>query len=132
MSWVKQFVRNHPFVWTLCLATVMAYAWPSGGWAMLAPARSNVSTPVARRQADLQKVQKLLESKLVRARLHAMGLNDHEIDSRVTQLSDAELHQVAQRIDKMHAAGADPVGFLIGVLVVGILVLLFIYLAKRV
>jgi hypothetical protein len=124
--------RSRLFVSALALSTVMAFTMPPEAAAMLAPTDVVTVQDPAQRQQDLLKVQKLLESKVVRNRLVAMGMNESEIDSRLTKLSDAELHQVASRIDKVHPAGDAGLGILVTVLVIGILVLLFIYLARRV
>jgi len=132
MNWMTFFSRSLGFVASVAIATTLTYVVPQNACAMVAPTNVITGQPAAQRREDLQKVQKLLESKVVRRRLVAMGLTDSQIDQRLPQLSDAQLHQVASRIDKMNAAGDDGVGIIVGLLVIGILVLLFVYLLKRV
>lgn len=99
--------------------------------AMLAPVKAAMENSSIQRSADLQTVQTFLEQKQVRDRLVTFGMNESEIQSRLGNLSDAELHHVATHIDK-EAPAADGGGALVTVLVIGILVVLFIYLFKRV
>jgi hypothetical protein len=96
--------------------------------AMLAPADTVQQSPQVDRKADLKTIQTTLESKIVRERLHALGLSDEEIQSRLTRLSDAQIHQLASQIRSINPAGE----WVIGLLVVVVLVLLIIYLIKRV
>ncbi len=93
--------------------------------AMLAPAS------VSQSEADMQKVQAFLEQKQVRQRLTDFGLTQEQIESRLQKLSDADIHQVALQVDKQNPA-ADGGGVVITVLMIGVLALLFVYLAKRV
>ena len=55
----------------------------------------------AERSADLKKVQKFLEMKMVRERLKELGLTREEIQSRMDQISDQQLHQVALKLDNL-------------------------------
>ena len=96
--------------------------------AMLIPAAQVETQQISTRSADLQTIQKTLESKILGERLHAMGLSDAEIQTRLSRLSDEQVHQLASQIHAVHPAG----GLLIGILVVVVLVLLVIYLFKRI
>ena len=77
-------------------------------------------------------MQSFLERKEVRLTvgLFDFGITNEQIGPRLANLSDQQLHQVAVRIDKQNPAGDG--GFIVGILVIGILVLLFVYLLKRV
>ncbi len=112
-------------IFTLILSTTMIFSLPSNGRAMLAPARSASSTDG--RSADMKTVQTALESKVVRERLKALGLSDKEIESRLGQLSDQQVHKLAKDIDSL-SAGGD----LGGILVLVILVLLIIFLIHKI
>lgn len=79
------------------------------------------------RKADMEKVQRFLEMKIVRDRLEKLGFTHEEIDSRLSQMSDQQLHQVAQQIDELKV-GADGIGAVIGLLVIVILVILILQL----
>ena len=96
--------------------------------AMLAPASVVQDAPQVDRTADLQTIQSVLESKILRARLHALGLSDDEIQTRLSRMSDQQVHQLASQIRSVYPAGE----WLVGLLVIAVLVLLIIYLIKRV
>lgn len=111
-------------VFTLILTVTMVMSAPVNGWAMLAPSREAGSS---QRASDMKTIQTTLESKIVRERLQALGLSEKEIELRLSQLSDQELHKLAKDVDTL-AAG----GIIEAVLVVVVLVLLILFLVKRV
>ena len=111
----------------LILSTTMVFTLSSQGWAMLAPAQGASDTSRSDRAADLKTVQTALESKVLRARLKALGLTDSEIDSRVSRLSDQQVHRLAKDINTL-SAGGD----LGGILLIVLLVVLIIYLIHRI
>jgi hypothetical protein len=82
------------------------------------------------RQQDLATLQRALESKLVQERLKAMGYSDKEINSRLDQLSDQDLHSFATQIDTLTVAG-DGLGLVIALLVIAILVLIILKLMGK-
>jgi hypothetical protein len=79
------------------------------------------------RSADLEKIQKVLETKAVSKRLAQLGLTQDEIQNRLTQLSDQQIHQVATKLDDLKIGG-DGLGLLIAVLVVIILAIVILQL----
>ncbi len=84
--------------------------------------------PAAERSADLQKIQKFLEMKMVRERLQEYGLTQDEIQSRLGELSDQQIHQVALKLDDLKVAGDSGLGIIIAVLVIIVLVIIVIQL----
>jgi hypothetical protein len=84
------------------------------------------------RVTDLAKVRTALETKMVSEKLKQMGFSNEEIQGRLGQLSDAQLHKLAQKADEMRVGGDSGLGIVIAVLVIAILVVLFVYLFKRV
>ena len=111
----------------LMLSTTLTCTFSGSGWAMLAPAQN---APVADGQAldrasDLKTVQAALESKIVRGRLQALGLNEKEIDSRLAKLSDRQVHQLAKDVKTL-----SPGGGLISLLELVVLVLLLVILFR--
>ncbi|HSR09935.1 MAG TPA: PA2779 family protein [Thermodesulfobacteriota bacterium] len=82
----------------------------------------------ADRAADIRKLQNFLEMKMVRERLKDYGYSPGEIQTRLGELSDAQIHEVALKIDEMKVAADDGLGFLIGVLIIVILVIIIIML----
>lgn len=80
------------------------------------------------RVADLQKIQKTLEMKMINQRLAEFGLTPDEIQTRMSQLSDQQVHQFALQLDQVKVAGDSGLGIIIGLLVIAILVVILIYL----
>src|SRR5688572_28675693 len=97
--------------------------------AALAPAPAPQHHQILDRAADVQTVQSFLEKKEVKAHLEKMGLSKSEVHSRLSSLTDAEIHDVASQIETQNPAG-DGAGVVVTVLVIGILALLFVYLLK--
>ena len=79
------------------------------------------------RPSDVQKIQKFLEIKMVRERLREFGFTPDEIQARLNQLSDPQVHQLAVQIDDAKV-GADGAGIIIGLLVIAILVVILVWL----
>lgn len=78
------------------------------------------------RSKDLQKLQKFLETKMVRERLKDLGFNPEEIQLKLSRLSDPQIHQVALNLDEMRVAG-DGAEVVIIILLIAALVVLLIY-----
>ena len=79
------------------------------------------------READMQKIQAVLESKLVQQRLSDLGFTEEEINARLAQLSDEQLHQLALKLDELRI-GQDALGIIIALLVIAILVIVVLHL----
>ena len=116
-------------IYTLIFTTTALFADPPSGWANLAPSGISTEAPASgvSRASDMKTIQAALESKALRGRLKAMGLGDKEVESRLRNLSDQEIHQLAIQIDAVR-----PGGLVVEVLVIVVLVLLILYLYKRV
>jgi len=121
------FYRKRPtwLVWYLVVALVVIGSTPYA-WAGFVPTGSGLD-----RSADLVSIQKVLEVKAVGERLSQLGFTPEEIQARLGALSDQELHHLATHLDELRVGG-NGVGIVVGVLVVAILVVLFIYLFQRV
>ncbi len=119
---------------TLMIVTTLGTTLPPKAWAMLVPTEiaNTGHEPSATREADIKTVQTALESKMVRQRLSEFKLTPEQVNQRMSQLSDAQVHQVAMQIRKVNPGGDAGLGILVTLLVIGILVLLFVYLFKRV
>lgn len=81
----------------------------------------------AERSADMTTVRQALENKIVSERLEELGYSKAEINQRLAMLSDEELSKLAQDVQNLDTAG-DGMGFIIGVLVIAILVLVILEL----
>lgn len=75
---------------------------------------------------DMQKVQKFLETKMVKQRLETLGFTEGEIQKRLSQLSDDQMHNLAVNLDQLNVGGE--LGLIIALLVIAILVVLLIQL----
>src|SRR5690242_13971207 len=73
-------------------------------------------------EQDRAKVQHFLDRANVKERLQALGVDALNARDRVSSLSDAEVHALAQRIDSMPAGGALSQYDLILILLIVILV----------
>ncbi|MBI5026736.1 MAG: PA2779 family protein [Nitrospirae bacterium] len=80
------------------------------------------------RAADIEKIQKTLEIKVVKERLQALGLNQEELTARLDQLSDQQIHQLATKIDDLRIGQDDALGIIIALLVIILLVVLILHL----
>jgi heme/copper-type cytochrome/quinol oxidase subunit 4 len=79
-----------------------------------------------RRETE-QKVQEFLSRNEVRSEFTKRGVSPDEVSARIASLTDQELNRLSQQMDQARYGGD-----VVGILVVVILVLLIIYLAKRV
>ena len=79
------------------------------------------------RDQDMQIIKKALENKLITQRLQDLGFSDQEIQDRMDQLSDQEVHNLAAQIDSVSQGGIF--GVVIAVLVIVLLVLVILKLA---
>lgn len=82
----------------------------------------------AARSSDTATVQTVLENKLVRQRLHDLGFSADEISAKLAQLSDQQIHSIAQKLDDLKVGADSGFGVVIAVLVIIALVLLIIHL----
>jgi hypothetical protein len=107
----------------LVLALLIIGSLPQEGWAIILPSGFASS----QRVEDLKKLQTFLESKVVRQRLSDLGMPQEEVQSKLAQLSDREIHQLAQHTELL-VPGGDALGFVIAVLIVAILVVILLQL----
>jgi len=90
---------------------------PTQSWAMFIPS----DNPAPARKADLNSIQRTLETEVVKQRLGDFGLSSEEAYARINSLSDQQIHQFATNLDSIQA-GADGVDALIFLLLVAIIV----------
>ncbi len=89
------------------------------------PSKESMSTSM--RQQDMAHVQQALENKMVAKRLQDLGYTSQEINARLAQLSDAEVHALATQLDNLAPAGGA-LGVVAAVLLIVVLVLLVLRL----
>ncbi|MGE3760561.1 MAG: PA2779 family protein [Pseudobdellovibrionaceae bacterium] len=81
---------------------------------------------MSRRETE-QKVQEFLSRNEVRSEFVKRGVSPDEVSARIASLTDQELNRLSLQMDQARYGGD-----VIGILVIVVLVLLVIYLAKRV
>jgi len=82
------------------------------------------------RSADLEKIQKILEIKMVRERLDQLGFSQDQIQKQLGQLTDQQIHQLAQQLDELKAGGDGEVVIII-LLVIALIIVLYFWLTGR-
>lgn len=81
------------------------------------------------RSSDLEKIRKALEMKMVRERLKELGFTTEEVEKRLIQLSDQQIHQLALNIDELQVGGSSGWAVLIVILLITIVVGVIIYVS---
>ena len=80
------------------------------------------------RNADLEKIQQVLEMKMVGERLRQLGFTQAEIQTRLNSISDQQLHQFALQLDDLRVGGDGGAGLAIGVLLIVVFFLMIMML----
>ena len=80
------------------------------------------------RAGDLERIQQVLENKAVSQRLAQLGLSRDEIQNRMAQLSDHQIHQIALQLDDLKVGKSDAIGLIVALLVIAILIVILINL----
>jgi hypothetical protein len=88
--------------------------------------------PATMREIDELKVRRALENKIVAGQLKSRGLTKEEVSAKLNKMSDEQVHQMASLTDRIPAGGDAALGIVIALLVIVALVLLIIYLYRRV
>jgi hypothetical protein len=78
------------------------------------------------RATDLGKIRKILETRMIRERLEKFGFSQAEIRTRLEQLSDQQIHQLAMRLDELKVGGDGTVVIII-LLAVALGFVLYLY-----
>lgn len=120
-------VFTQMMTWSLVIVTlVMGWSQPEG-WAMLVPPAPTTPEAVSNsnRVSDLQTIQRVLETKIVQQRLQDWGLMADEVEARLSQLSDEQVHQMATQLDALIPGGE--LGLIILLLLIAIIVVLVLY-----
>src|SRR5262249_48537260 len=115
----------------LAAALVILTAIPADVHAMFLPSDAPYDAPLAQgnslaqREQNIEKLQKLLESRLVSQRLSDLDFSQKEISSRLDRLSDEQLHYFASHLEGLQTGG-DGLGIIIALLVIAILVVVLL------
>lgn len=85
------------------LALVALVALPS--FAAPAPSKAVANQSLDARAADIAVVRDVVANEQVSAVLAAHGFTQEQVNQRVAQLSNQDLHQLAQNLNQVQAAG---------------------------
>lgn len=80
------------------------------------------------RSSDLEKIRKVLEMKMVRERLKNFGFTPNEIEKKLSQLEDQQIHQIALSLDDLKV-GSDGWAWVVVILVliaIGVIVYFYV------
>lgn len=91
---------------------------------------SSVEMAGKEREAEINRVQKVLEMQIVADKLQAYGLSVDEVKAKLRSMSDEQLHVMAQASDRV-LAGGDGLGVVISVLLIILLVILILKLLDK-
>lgn len=80
------------------------------------------------RTSDLEKIRNVLEVKAVSERLNQLGFSQEEVQGRLVQLSDQQVHQIALQLDDLKVGQSDALGVIIALLVIAVLVIVLLKL----
>ena len=83
------------------------------------------------RATDVDKIRNVLGIKAVSKRLKQFGFTKEEIQARIAQFSDQQVHQLATQLDDLKTGQGDALGITIAVLVIAILVVVLIKITGR-
>lgn len=83
----------------LVITSIPAFAAPM-------PSKAVANQSLDSRAADLAMVREVVTNEQVAKALAARGFTQEQINQRVAQLSNQDLHQLAQNLNQLQAAGA--------------------------
>lgn len=78
------------------------------------------------RSSDIDKIRKVLEMRMVRERLKNFGFTPDEIEKKLIQLDDQQIHQLALNLDELKVGGNTWVWVLVILLLAAIGVIAYL------
>jgi hypothetical protein len=81
------------------------------------------------RGSDLEKIRNVIETKMLGERLKQIGLTPDEIQKKLGQLSDQQIHQLALQLDELKVGGDAGWTVLAIIIVLAAIAVLVIYLS---
>lgn len=122
---MKQIPFMKQISWCLVVLTAVISVAPKANASFAPSVAIGIST--VDRASDLNKIQSVIEQKMVRDRLEKYGLTKDEINSRLDKMDDDQIHNLALNLDQIRVGG-DGIGLIIGLLIIAILVVVLIQL----
>lgn len=86
---------------------------------------------VAVRDADIGKLQAFLEQKIVLQKLTDYGVSAEEAMAKIRSMSDRDIHRLASLTDRAAEGTDSALGFLIGVAILLILIIVIVKLMNK-
>ncbi len=121
---------SHPLL-VVFMAVYFIFLNTSGAVAgMVGSVTSEGQTTQSLREMEINKIQRALENQLVREKLKAYGLTPEEVNQKLSQMSDQQIHMLAQASDRV-LAGGDILGTVIAVLIIVLLIVLILKLLGK-
>lgn len=81
---------------------------------------------------DLEKIQKILEMKIVYQRLKDLGYSEKEILDRLSMLDEQTLHKLALKIDELKIAGDAGAAVILALVIIALVLLIINLTGHRV
>jgi len=122
---LRKAIRKY-VTWYLVVAMLVIGITPRV-YAGFSPSEATGLSP-AERSSDLRKIQTVLQMKMVGERLKEFGLTPDEVQARLNNLNDQQIHQLALKVDELKAGGDSGLGVIIALLLILILVVLILQL----
>ncbi|WP_456463605.1 PA2779 family protein [Persephonella sp.] len=121
---------SHPLL-VVCMVLYFVFLNTSPAIAgMIGSITSEGQTTQSLREMEINKIQRALENQLVREKLKAYGLTPEEVNQKLSQMSDQQIHMLAQASDRV-LAGGDILGTVIAVLIIVLLIVLILKLLGK-
>src|SRR4030067_745708 len=121
--------------WVFSLALMMACVrgdlGSARGEAVAGVIASRGAEGMAARDADMKKVQAFLEQKIVLQKLTDYGVSAEEAMAKIRAMSDRDLHRLASLTDRAAEGADEALGFLIGLAILIILILVMLKLMHK-
>ncbi len=95
----------------------------------MAPSAVIAFSPIER-AADLERIQRALETKVVKERLASLGFTTEEINAKFERLSDQQIHQLALQIDDLRV-GKDAGAVIVALVIIALIVVAVLYFTGR-
>ncbi len=122
-------MRNRVLVTFVTVYMIGLTASPA--WAAMIPSRGSTGADgPAQLQEEINTIQLALENKLVQEKLESYGLTPDEVRAKLSEMSPAQIHLLAQASDDV-LAGGDAVGAVVGILIIVILVIIILKLLNH-
>jgi len=98
---------------------------------MIGSLGSSQKTDAQIRSEEINKIQRVLESNIVKEKMQAYGLQPEEIKAKLQSMSDDQIHMLSQASDRLLAGADGGFGIIIGLLIIFILVLVILKLMNK-